>query len=160
MAESYHHLFGLQLIGLRFFTVYGPYGRPDMAYSIFADKIMRGETITIFGDGQDSRDFTYIDDIVEGIEKALLSNVGYGIYNLGNSHPERVVDLISYLSNSLGRQAHLSYVERQSGDMAHTYADVGKAFRDFGFSPKTSLSVGVGLFADWYSAYHRKVSSW
>ncbi len=156
MAASYRHLFGIQLIGLRFFTVYGPYGRPDMAYYIFADKIMRGEKIPIFGDGNDSRDFTYIDDIVDGIEKALLSNVEYGIYNLGNSHPERVVDLISHLSDSLGRQAQLLYLEREIGDMAHTYADVGKAFRDFGFSPKVSLSQGIGRFADWYSSYHRR----
>jgi UDP-glucuronate 4-epimerase len=156
MAAAYHHLFGNQLIGLRFFTVYGPYGRPDMAYYIFADKIMRGEKIPIFGDGNDSRDFTYIDDIVDGIEKALLSNVKYGIYNLGNCHPERVVDLIACLSHSLGKQAQLSYLDRQVGDMSHTCADVGKAFRDFGFSPKISLSEGIGRFADWYSSYHKR----
>lgn len=156
MAYSYHHLFGLKLIGLRFFTVYGPWGRPDMAYYLFADKIMRQEKIELFGGGTLRRDFTYIDDIVDGIIAALQAPRPFALYNLGNSSTESVSTLVALLEKFLGKKAVISLSECQKGDMIDTFADVSLAKKELGFSPKTSLSEGILRFVSWYKEYTSK----
>ncbi len=153
MAYAYHHLFGMKLIGLRFFTVYGPWGRPDMAYFLFAEKMVKGEPIAMFGRGMLRRDFTYIDDIVEGIAGALSCPKDYGVYNLGNSHSQSVHQLVTCLETSLGCTALLREVEAPAGDMVETWADIRKAQSDFGYAPKISLAEGIDRFASWYKAY-------
>jgi UDP-glucuronate 4-epimerase len=153
MAHAYHHLFGMKLIGLRFFTVYGPWGRPDMAYFLFADKMMRGESIELFGKGQLRRDFTYIDDIVDGIISALSCSKDYGLYNLGNCHPESVQQLLACLESSLRCKAKVHEVEAPAGDMAETWADIRRAKEDLGYSPKICLAEGIDRFAAWYRSY-------
>jgi UDP-glucuronate 4-epimerase len=154
MAHAYHHLFGLKLIGLRFFTVYGPWGRPDMAYFLFADKMARKETIELFGGGMLRRDFTYIDDIVDGIIASLSCEKNYGIYNLGNDHPETVHQLVSCLESSFHEKALIRKVEVQAGDMTETWADIRRARQDLGYSPKISLAEGIDRFARWYQSYY------
>ena len=156
MAHAYHHLFGLKLIGLRFFTVYGPWGRPDMAYFLFADKMVRKEPIDLFGGGVLRRDFTYIDDIVDGIIASLSCEKTYGVYNLGNDHPETVHQLVSCLESSFQEKAIVRKVETQSGDMAETWADIQRARQDLGYSPKISLAEGIDRFARWYQSYHSR----
>ncbi len=158
MASSYHHLFKMPLIGLRFFTVYGPWGRPDMAYFLFADKIIRGEPIDLFGEGKLRRDFTYIDDIVDGIVAALTSQKQYAIYNLGNTKPESVVDLVTCLEEAFQKKAVIRLKPQPPGDMVETCADIQKAADDLGFSPKTSLKTGIGSFAAWYREYSKLFS--
>jgi UDP-glucuronate 4-epimerase len=153
MAQAYHYLFGLSLIGLRFFTVYGPWGRPDMAYFLFADKMMRGETIDLFGGGQLRRDFTYIDDIVDGIIAALSCPKKFGLYNLGNHQSESVDSLVSCLETSLGHPAKVRKIDRPIEDMVETCADIRRASEDLGFSPKVSLAEGIDRFASWYLSY-------
>lgn len=153
MAYAYHHLFHIPLIGLRFFTVYGPWGRPDMAYFLFAERIMRGEPIDLFGGGKLRRDFTYIDDIVSGILAAVTSTISYGIYNLGNCHSESVCDLVAYLERSMGKKAILRERERPPGDMHETWADIQKAKRDLGFQPTTPLRDGIAKFVAWFNDY-------
>jgi UDP-glucuronate 4-epimerase len=153
MAQAYHHLFGLTLIGLRFFTVYGPYGRPDMAYFLFADKIMRGQTIDLFGEGQLRRDFTYIDDIVDGIVSALASPRKVGVYNLGNHQSMSVESLVSCLETSLMRPAKVRKIDRPTEDMVETCADIHLASDELGFFPKVSLAEGIERFATWYLSY-------
>lgn len=155
MAHAYHHLFGLKLIGLRFFTVYGPWGRPDMAYFLFADKMMRGEPIDLFGGGELRRDFTYIDDIVDGIVAALACDTDYAIYNLGNNHSESVRQLVACLESSLQCTASLREVEAPPGDMVETWADIRKAQAELGYSPKICLAEGIDRFANWYLSYGR-----
>lgn len=152
MASSYHHLFGLPLIGLRFFTVYGPWGRPDMAYFLFANKIVRDEPIDLFGAGSLRRDFTYIDDIVDGIIASMTSEKPYAIYNLGNNKPETVADLVSNLEEALGKKALVRIAPQPAGDMVETCADIRKAANELGFSPKTSLKAGIRAFVTWYRA--------
>ena len=153
MAHAYHHLFGLKLIGLRFFTVYGPWGRPDMAYYLFADKMMRGEAIDLFGRGQLRRDFTYIDDIVDGIVGALHCPKGFGVYNLGNHRAESVEALVVCLETALQCKARVRMVDRPTEDMIETYADIRRAAEDFGYSPKVGLAEGISRFASWYRSY-------
>jgi UDP-glucuronate 4-epimerase len=150
MAQAYHHLFGLSLIGLRFFTVYGPWGRPDMAYFLFADKMMRGETIDLFGGGQLRRDFTYIDDIVDGIVAALSCPKKFGVYNLGNHRSESVEFLVRCLETSLKRTANVRRIDRPTEDMVETRADIRRAAEDLGFFPKIILAEGIDRFASWY----------
>lgn len=149
MAFAYHHLFQLKLIGLRFFTVYGPWGRPDMAYSLFADRIIRDEEIPLFGKGM-KRDFTYIDDIVQGIYRALQYDKKWALFNLGNSHPEPVERLIQLLEENLKKKARIRLIEEQIGDMQETYADISLASREIGFEPTISLEEGVRRFCHWY----------
>ena len=153
MAQAYHHLFGLTLIGLRFFTVYGPWGRPDMAYFLFSDKIMRGQTIDLFGGGQLRRDFTYVDDIVDGIVSALASPRKIGVYNLGNHQSMSVESLVSCLEASLRRPAKVRKIDRPTEDMVETCADIHLASDELGFSPKVSLAEGIERFATWYLSY-------
>ena len=161
MAYSYSKLYGIKLTGLRFFTVYGPMGRPDMAYFKFAKKIMNGESIQIYNNGDMYRDFTYIDDIIEGIVNILphtpeVDELGayYKVYNIGNNQPEKLMDYIAALEKSLGREAKKEYLPMQPGDVYQTYADVSDLIRDFDFKPSTSIEEGLGKFAEWFLLYY------
>ena len=163
MAYTYSHLYGIPATGLRFFTVYGPWGRPDMAYFKFTNKIVRGEPIQIYNHGDMLRDFTYIDDIVRGVENMLCNppapnELGdrYKIYNIGNNKPEKLMDFIETLENSIGHTARKEYLPMQPGDVYQTYADVTDLIRDFDFKPSTPISEGLGRFAEWYKEYYGK----
>ncbi len=155
MAHVYSHLFGIQTIGLRFFTVYGPWGRPDMAMWIFAESIMAGEPIPVFNSGRMRRDFTYIDDIVAGVEAAMFADglERYEILNLGNSRPEDLMGLVALLEKALGRKAEVRPMPMQPGDVEATYADISRARTKLGFEPRTPLSEGVPKFVEWYLAH-------
>lgn len=163
MAYSYSRLYRIPLTGLRFFTVYGPRGRPDMAYFKFAKKIMAGEPIEIYNHGDMRRDFTYIDDIVKGVENILCNppafdgdGAAYKIYNIGNNKPEKLMDYISVLERCLGREARKEYLPMQPGDVYETYADVEELMRDYGFKPSTGIEEGLSRFAQWFLAYYDK----
>ncbi len=155
MAFSYHHLFQIPLIGLRFFTVYGPWGRPDMAYYSFAEKILQNQPIELYGKEELRRDFTYIDDIVDGIIGALFSDVTFGVYNLGGSRPESVIRLVECLENTLGKKAQIHFKERPKGDIEVTYANTSKAERDFGFKAQVPLEEGIRRFSQWFLEYKK-----
>ncbi|MBQ8382244.1 MAG: NAD-dependent epimerase/dehydratase family protein [Clostridia bacterium] len=167
LAHSYAKLYGIPSTGLRFFTVYGPLGRPDMAYFGFTNKMVAGESIKIFNHGDLYRDFTYVDDIVRGVLSVMASpakpnaqGVPYEIYNIGNNHPESLMDFISILENCLMQEgiitapAKKEYLPMQPGDVYQTYADTSKLERDFGFKPATPLSEGLARFAAWYRSYY------
>lgn len=161
MAYSYAKLYGIKLTGLRFFTVYGPMGRPDMAYFKFAKKIMNGEPIQIYNNGDMMRDFTYVDDIVTGIVNILdkapdADELGahYKVYNIGNNQPEKLMDYISTLEKCLGREAKKEFLPMQPGDVYQTYADVSDLIRDFDFKPSTSIEEGLSKFAEWFLPYY------
>lgn len=161
MAYSYSKLYGIKLTGLRFFTVYGPMGRPDMAYFKFAKKIMNGEPIQIYNNGDMMRDFTYVDDIVTGIVNILgkapqADELGayYKIYNIGNNKPEKLMDYISTLEKCLGREAKKEFLPMQPGDVYQTYADVSDLIRDFDFKPSTTIEEGLSNFAEWFLPYY------
>lgn len=161
MAYSYAKLYGIKLTGLRFFTVYGPMGRPDMAYFKFAKKIMNGEPIQIYNNGDMMRDFTYVDDIVTGIVNILdkapdADELGahYKVYNIGNNQPEKLMDYISTLEKCLGREATKEFLPMQQGDVYQTYADVSDLVRDFDFKPSTSIEEGLSKFAEWFLPYY------
>lgn len=162
MAYAYSKLYGIPLTGLRFFTVYGPMGRPDMAYFKFAKKIMAGEPIQIYNHGDMRRDFTYIDDIVAGIEKILCHPPGkdengaaYKIYNIGNNKPEKLMDYISVLERCLGKEAKKEFLPMQPGDVYETYADVTDLMHDFDFKPSTTIEEGLSRFAEWFLDYYK-----
>ena len=162
MAYSYSKLYGIKLTGLRFFTVYGPMGRPDMAYFKFAKKIIKGEPIQIYNNGDMMRDFTYIDDIITGVVNILehppkADDLGayYKIYNIGNNKPEKLMDYISTLEKCLGREAKKEFLPMQPGDVYQTYADVSDLIRDFDFKPDTSIEEGLSRFAEWFLAYYK-----
>ncbi|EIF50993.1 NAD-dependent epimerase [Sulfurovum sp. AR] len=157
MAHTYSHLFGISTTGLRFFTVYGPWGRPDMAPMLFADAILHGRAIKVFNQGDMSRDFTYIDDIVDGCIKVIdhpNEKDLYQIYNIGNNAPVQLMDFIKALENSLGKEAKKEYLPMQPGDVKSTYADVSGLMNDFGYKPDTSIQEGVDKFAQWYRAFY------
>jgi UDP-glucuronate 4-epimerase len=172
MAHTYSHLFGLPTTGLRFFTVYGPWGRPDMALFLFTRKILAGEPIDVFNHGHHTRDFTYIDDIVEGVMRTLdrvpgpdpnydplaptpaSSSAPYRVYNIGNHQPVELLRYIEVLENCLGRKAERNLLPLQPGDVPDTYADVEALQRDTGYSPATSIEVGVRRFVDWYRGFY------
>lgn len=176
MAHAYSKLYNIPSTGLRFFTVYGPAGRPDMAYFGFTDKLVKGEKIQIFNYGHCKRDFTYVDDIVEGVirvmQKSPVRSVGedglpvppYAVYNIGNSNPENLLEFVDILQQELVRagvlpsdydfDAHKELVPMQPGDVPVTYADTTALERDFGFKPATSLRDGLRKFAQWYSTYY------
>ena len=160
MAYTYSHLYGVPTTGLRFFTVYGPFGRPDMAYFKFANKIMKDEPITIYNHGDMYRDFTYVDDIVTGIENLLphppqdgFGGDPYRIYNIGNSTPVKLMTFIEILEKALGKEAQKEYLPMQPGDVYQTFADVSALEKDFGFKPTTTIEEGLKKFAQWYIAY-------
>ena len=161
MAYCYSHLYGIPMTGLRFFTVYGPWGRPDMAYFSFTRKILAGETIRVFNYGDQYRDFTFIDDIVEGIMRLLEdppepneAGVRHRVYNIGNNRPEKLLRFIEILEETTGKTADKEFLPAQPGDVFQTYADIGPIERDYGFRPKTSLEEGLKRFYDWYRSYY------
>lgn len=173
MAHTYAHLYRLPVTGLRFFTVYGPWGRPDMALFLFTKAILEGRPIDVFNYGKMRRDFTYIDDIVEGVMRTLdntarpnpqwngdqpdpgTSNAPYRLYNIGNNNPVELMHLIETLEKALGRTAEKNLLPIQPGDVPATYADVDDLSRDVGFKPSTSIEEGVGRFVAWYRGYFR-----
>lgn len=164
MAHAYSHIYGIPATGLRFFTVYGPYGRPDMAYFSFSDRIMSGQTIKVFNQGDLYRDFTYIDDIVIGI-KNMLHNFPvensegnrFKVYNIGNNQPVKLLHFIEILEEKLGVEAKKEFLPMQQGDVYQTYADVEDLINDFDFKPCTSIEYGLGCFADWYKTYYSQL---
>jgi UDP-glucuronate 4-epimerase len=155
MAQSYSHVHRLRASGLRFFTVYGPWGRPDMAYFSFAQKIMAGQDLPVFAEGLLQRDFTYVDDIVEGVVRMTLTEPRpderlHEIYNIGNHSPVTVLHFIEVLSRALGRTARLEFLPMQPGDVSVTCADVSKLRARVGFEPATPLDVGLARFVEWF----------
>jgi UDP-glucuronate 4-epimerase len=172
MAHSYAHLFRLPTTGLRFFTVYGPWGRPDMAMWLFARAILAGEPIKVFNNGDMRRDFTYVDDIVESIVRLLArppeadpqwngadpdpgtSTAPWRVYNIGNNQPAELLDVIALLERALGREAKRELLPMQPGDVPATYADVDDLMRDVGFRPATPIDVGIARFVAWYRSFH------
>lgn len=173
MAHSYSHLYGVPTTGLRFFTAYGPWGRPDMVLFIFTRAILAGQPIQVFNYGKMKRDFTYIDDIVEGVIRILdrppmvnaawdkikadpgTSGAPYRVYNIGNNKPEALLYLIEILESYLGKRAEKEFLPMQPGDVEEAFADVDDLVRDTGFQPKTSLETGIKNFVDWYREYYK-----
>ena len=160
LSYSYAGLYGLKQTGLRFFTVYGPFGRPDMAYWSFTDLILKGQPIPVFGGGKLRRDFTYIDDIVAALVRIVetpypqADDVPHRVYNLGNSHPEDVLGLIATIEQATGKKAIINHTEGPAGDVRETYADISRAAADFGFAPHVPLSEGIPRFVEWFRQYH------
>ena len=157
-SHTYAHLYGIAATGLRFFTVYGPWGRPDMAYFIFTRQILGGEAIKVFNRGEMWRDFTYIDDIVDGVVRALdrpaTGTPPHKLYNLGNHRPEKLTDFIAEIERGLDQKARIQLEPMQPGDVTHTYADIETSRRDLGFEPKTPISAGIPKFIAWYRDYY------
>ena len=172
IAHSYSHLFGLSCTGLRFFTVYGPWGRPDMALFLFTRAILEEKPIQVFNHGKMQRDFTYIDDIIEGVVRTMgsqpepnptwsgdnpdpgTSYAPYKIYNIGNNNPVELTDFIATIEKALGRKAQKEFLDLQPGDVVATYADIDDLIEDVGFKPNTSIDVGIERFIEWYGAYY------
>ncbi len=159
MAHTYSHLYGIETIGLRFFTVYGPWGRPDMAMFLFTDAIINKRTIKVFNSGDLSRDFTYIDDVVAGILATLLENSNdkflYKLYNIGNSSPVKLMNFIKSIENNLGLVAEKEMLPMQAGDVYQTWADVSRLQKDYHYKPNTSVEKGVQAFIEWYKMYYK-----
>jgi UDP-glucuronate 4-epimerase len=173
MAHTYSYLFGLPTTGLRFFTVYGPWGRPDMALFIFTKAILEGKPIDIFNNGNMQRDFTYVDDIVEGIIRVIdhpakenpkwtgktpdssSSSAPYKIYNIGNSNPVKLLDFVKAIEESLDKKATINLLPMQSGDVPATWADVDDLVTDLNYKPQTSIKEGVNNFIEWYLRYNK-----
>ncbi|MBA4368735.1 MAG: capsular biosynthesis protein CpsI [Desulfobacterium sp.] len=172
MAHTYSHLFGLSCTGLRFFTVYGPWGRPDMALFLFTKAIVNNEPIKVFNHGNMKRDFTYIDDIVEGVVRVMAkppqpdanwdsnspdpgtSYVNYKVYNIGNNQPVELMKYIEVIEEALGKKAEKIFLDLQPGDVPATYADVDDLIKDVGFKPSTSIETGIQRFIEWYREYY------
>lgn len=158
MSHCYSRLYGIPATGLRFFTVYGPWGRPDMAAWIFTRKILAGEPIEVFNEGDMRRDFTYIDDIIQGVtavlDRAPDADVPERVYNLGNHRAEKLTDFIAVLEDALGKKADVILKPMQQGDVKETFADIEASRRDLGFEPTTSIRDGIPHFVDWYRQYH------
>jgi UDP-glucuronate 4-epimerase len=173
MAHSYAHLYGLPCTGLRFFTVYGPWGRPDMALFLFTQAILEGRPIDVFNDGKMQRDFTFVDDVVEGVVRVLAkapspdptwsgdrpdpgsSRAPYRVYNIGNDRPVELLRYIEVLERNLGKRAQMNLLPMQPGDVPITRADVTDLERDFGYHPGTTIEEGVARFIEWYRGYYR-----
>ena len=173
MAHTYSNLYKIPTTGLRFFTVYGPWGRPDMAYFSFTKNIIEGKPIKVFNHGKMERDFTYIDDIVEGVYKLIekvpaakedwdetkddisTSFAPYKIYNIGNNQPVQLMKFINVLEDKIGKEAEKIYMDMQPGDVLRTYADVSDLERDINFRPNTSIEEGLGKFVNWYREYYK-----
>jgi len=172
MAHTYAHLYGIQTTGLRFFTVYGPWGRPDMAPMLFTDAILNNRPIKVFNNGKMSRDFTYIDDIVDGVIKVIdnpakpnenwdaknpnisCSSAPYRLYNIGNNAPLPLMEFIETLEDALGKKAEKNFMPMQDGDVVSTYADIRRLMEDFGYKPDTKLSDGIHEFVQWYKEFY------
>ncbi len=173
MAHTYSHLFGLPTTGLRFFTVYGPWGRPDMALFLFTRNILAGKPIDVFNHGNHCRDFTYIDDIVEGVSRTLdkiakpntdwssdnpdpgTSASPYRVYNIGSNNPVKLMDYINVLEQCLGKTATKNMLPLQAGDVPNTYADVSDLVKDIGYKPTTPIEEGIAAFVEWYKGYYK-----
>ena len=173
MAHTYSHLYGLPTTGLRFFTVYGPWGRPDMALFLFTEAILNDKPIKVFNYGKMKRDFTYIDDIIEGVVRVLntppqpnpnwdkrnpdpgASSAPYKVYNIGNNNPVELMKFIETLEEKLGKKAEKEFLPMQDGDVPETYADIDDLVKDFGFKPSTNLNVGIERFVEWYFDYYQ-----
>jgi UDP-glucuronate 4-epimerase len=155
MAHAYSHLYGLPATGLRYFTAYGPWGRPDMSPMLFAQAIMHGKPIQVFNRGDMQRDFTYIDDIVEGTVRVLDRPAPYAIYNIGNHSPVALTEYIATLERALGKKAKLKLMPMQPGDVKSTYADTRALAKAVGFAPSTPLAAGLQRFAGWFREYYR-----
>jgi UDP-glucuronate 4-epimerase len=156
MAYTYHHLYDMNTIGLRFFTVYGPAGRPDMAYFKFANKMSKGDAIDVYNYGKDlKRDFTYIDDIVDGVLRAIDCDYNYEIFNLGKGSPDELGEFINLLEKYLGIKAKKNLLPMQPGDVMITYADTTKTEKMLGYKPNITLDEGLKKFADWYREYYK-----
>ncbi len=155
MSHTYTHLYGLQTVGLRFFTVYGPWGRPDMAYWLFTEAMLNGRPIKVFNHGDMKRDFTYIDDIVAGVKAALFTDglEPYEVFNLGNNTPENLMDFIQTLADALGVEPKMEMLPMQAGDVPITFADISKAQQKLGYQPETSMETGLKSFVSWYREY-------
>jgi UDP-glucuronate 4-epimerase len=161
IAHAYAHLYQIPVTGLRFFTVYGPWGRPDMAAYLFTSKIIKDEPIPVFNNGQLRRDFTYIDDIIDGVRLVLAATVENRkprarIYNLGNSKSEALMDYISEIEKALGQKGVYEFLPLQKGDVYETYADITETTKDFGYQPTTSIQQGIPAFVEWYRSYHKE----
>lgn len=156
MAYTYHHLFGMKTIGLRFFTVYGPWGRPDMAIFKFAQSMSKGEEIPVYNYGKDMRrDFTYIDDIVDGIVKALDCDYDYEIFNLGKGSPDELGEMIDLVEKHMGIEAKKNLLPMQPGDVMETYSDTSKANKMLNYNPTVTLDEGIKKFAEWFKEYYK-----
>jgi UDP-glucuronate 4-epimerase len=170
MAHTYSHLYGIKTTGLRFFTVYGPWGRPDMSPMLFADAITHDRAIKVFNHGDMSRDFTYIDDIVDGIVNVIDGQVNpvipchdtasnshlYRIYNIGNNTPVQLLEFIKIIEDAFGKTAEKIFMDMQPGDVKSTFADVDDLINDFDYKPNTALADGIGEFAAWYREFYGK----
>jgi len=154
LAHVYNHLFGIDITCLRFFTVYGPFGRPDMALFRFTKNILEGKPIDVYNHGDMMRDFTYVGDIVEGFVLALEKPMGYEIINLGNGSPVKLMDYISFIEKALGKKAKLNLMDMQPGDVKETSADISKAKKLLGFEPKVDVEEGVKRFVEWYKDFY------
>jgi UDP-glucuronate 4-epimerase len=154
MAHTYSHLYNLQTTGLRFFTVYGPWGRPDMAPMLFTDAILNDRPIKVFNHGKMSRDFTYIDDIVNGIIKVIDNPSDFNIYNIGNNSPLSLMEFIETLENAIGKKAKKNFMPMQDGDVVSTYADVSGLINNFDYKPDTKLVDGIKKFVKWYQNFY------
>ncbi|MEM6376903.1 MAG: NAD-dependent epimerase/dehydratase family protein, partial [Bacteroidota bacterium] len=163
MAHTYSHLFKFACTGLRFFTVYGPWGRPDMAMFLFTEAILNDKLIKVFNHGKMERDFTYIDDITEGVVRIINSDTAnrnkskerYKVYNIGNNKSEKLLDFIETIEEKLGKKAKKDFLPMQPGDVERTWANVDALIKDYGYSPNTSIKEGVSRFVDWYVKYHK-----
>jgi len=172
MAHTYSHLYGIPATGLRFFSVYGPWGRPDMALFLFTKAILEGKSIDVFNNGNMQRDFTYIDDIVEGVVRVMNTPPGgraswdgtspdpssstapYRLYNIGNSNPVKLMEFIEAIEEALGKEAKKNFLPLQPGDVASTWADVSGLADDFGYQPNTPVKEGVKRFVEWYKSFY------
>ncbi len=173
MAHTYSHLYGMLCTGLRFFTVYGPWGRPDMALFLFTKAILEKKPIQVFNHGKMKRDFTYIDDIIEGVVRVMArvpeanpdwtgdapdpgtSYTGYRLYNIGNNNPVELMEFVTAIENALGMKAEKNFLDLQPGDVVQTYANVDSLVRDAGFKPATTIEEGIGKFIEWYKQYYK-----
>ena len=154
IAHSYSHLYGLHTTGLRYFTVYGPWYRPDMAMFIFTQKIMAGKPIPVFNNGNMKRDFTYIDDVISGTKSAIEKNYKCEIFNLGNSKSESLMELIDIIEKNLGKKAQIEYLPMQPGDVKESLADIKKSTEKLGYKPITTINKGISQFIKWYKEYY------
>lgn len=169
VAHTYAHLFGIRSTGLRFFTVYGPWGRPDMALFLFAEALRKGEPIKVFNHGQMLRDFTYVDDIVTGVVNVIMkpakapkekteanpTKAPYALYNIGNNNPVKLMDFIKAIEDAFGEKFKMNMMDLQPGDVPSTYADVDDLIRDFDYKPNTSIQRGIQQFISWYKTYYK-----
>ncbi len=156
LAYSYHNLYKINMTGLRFFTVYGPWGRPDMAYFSFTDAIRKGKKIEVYNEGKMQRDFTYIDDIAEGVISGIDKGYPYEIFNLGNSHTILLIEFINIIEKELGIKANIDFKPIQPGDLQNTHANIAKARKMLNFDPKVDIHEGMSKFIKWYKEYYKK----